>query len=140
MPSLPTHAAAQRLLDLIEHELAGLSASPDNTAYLTAHSFSRGGLERQIRSVERYLPFVNGRVLDWGCKHAPDACILRLLGRSDLELHGCDINPPGTFPVMHGFAGLHYQRLTHYATLPYPDAHFDTVISDGVLEHVPNDL
>lgn len=128
-----------RLRALYEEELSRLRGDAELADYLRAHSATRGAVERQVRGVERYLPFVRGRVLDWGCMHAPDAAILRLLGRTDLDLMGCDVFPPETFPAFHGFSGLCYQSLDHHYRLPYPDEHFDTVIGDGVLEHVPND-
>lgn len=131
---------ADRLRSLYEQELTQLRGNDELADYLRAHSATASALGRQIKSVHRYLPFVRGKVLDWGCMHAPDAVILRLLGRTDLELHGCDIFPPNAFPVFHGFSGLKYQTLEHHARLPYPDEHFDTVIGDGVLEHVPNDM
>lgn len=131
---------AAELRKLYDRELAELSTSDSELAgYLRAHSATTNALERQIAGVRRYLPHVSGRVLDWGCMHAPDAAILRLLGRDDLEIHGCDIFPEGTFPAFHGFAGLRYRVLDHHARLPYPDEHFDVVVGDGVLEHVPND-
>lgn len=133
-------APSDQLRSLYEKELAQLRGNEELAAYLRAHSATASALGRQLKSVDRYLPYVRGRVLDWGCMHAPDAAILRLLGKDDLELHGCDIFSPNTFPVFHDFSGLKYQSLEHHARLPYPDESFDTVIGDGVLEHVPNDM
>ena len=134
----------QRITQLYREQLQALAIQDTHrtrnlTSYLTAHSTSRGALLRQIETTRRYLPHVHGRVLDWGCLHAVDSCLLRLFGPVDAELHGCDITPPGVFGVFHDFAGLQYSQLQHAWALPYPDEHFDTVISDGVLEHVPND-
>ncbi|MFO0969680.1 MAG: methyltransferase domain-containing protein, partial [Gemmataceae bacterium] len=136
------------LRGLYQQELAALNGDAELAAYLRAHSATSNGLDRQVSAVRRYLPYVRGRVLDWGCMHAPDCAILTLLAASpdarrpelnDLELHACDVFPAGTFPVFHGFSGLAYRPLDHHYRLPYPDDHFDTVIGDGVLEHVPND-
>jgi SAM-dependent methyltransferase len=129
-----------QLYALYQQELAHIPGEEELAAYLRAHSGTASAMGRQVRSVERYLPYVRGRVLDWGCMHAPDAAILRLLGKNDVELHGCDIFPENSFPVFHGFSGLQYKCLDHHYRLPYADETFDTVISDGVLEHVPNDL
>jgi len=129
----------EQLRALYEQELAQHQECDEVADYLRAHSGTRNAMDRQIKSVHRYLPFVRGRVLDWGCMHAPDAAILRLLGRDDLDISGCDVFPQSAFPVFHGFSSLRYQSLEHHFRMPYPDNHFDTVIGDGVLEHVPND-
>ena len=136
--------ACRRLGQLYQEQLQELAAADTRRTrnlapYLTAHSTSQAALLRQIETTRRFLPHVAGRVLDWGCLHSLDGCLLRLLGPAGLELHGCDVLPPGLFNVFHGLARLQYRQLEHAWTLPYPDAFFDTVISDGVLEHVPND-
>jgi SAM-dependent methyltransferase len=110
------------------------------TPYVQAHSLG-GGVQRQVKAAELYLPYVRGRVLDWGCFHAPDACLIRRHLGSSVELHGCDTHPADSecFAVFHAEAGLRYTQVTHPYLLPYEESHFDTVIADGVLEHVPND-
>lgn len=128
------HAYAAHLLALYRDELR----RQDNP-YLRSHSASRGALDRQITTAGWFLPYVRGRVLDWGCAHAPDACMIRLHHGADVEIHGCDVGPPDAFPVFHGYADLQYRQLRHAYQLPYPDDFFDVVIGDGVLEHVPND-
>lgn len=114
-------------------------ANSEVAEYLTAHSGMASALARQVETVEQYLPHVRGRVLDWGCMHAPDSCLLKMMGSESLELHGCDFFPPGLFPIFHDFAGLQYRKLHHASRLPYPRDHFDTVIADGVLEHAAHD-
>ena len=58
-----------------------------------------------------------------------------------VELFGCDIFAPNTetFRVFHKFADLNYKQIQHPYEIPYGDDFFDTIIADGVLEHVPND-
>lgn len=107
--------------------------------YLASHSAALGALARQSQVVNRYLPHVAGKCLDWGCMHAPDSCLLQMIDELDIELHGCDLFPVDTFPVFHDYANLEYTQLDHPWNLPYADGEFDTVIADGVLEHVPND-
>jgi len=77
-------------------------------------------------------------VLDWGCRHAADACMVRMLCGTATEVHGCDVDD-AAYPVFFDFAGLKYSKLAHPYALPYADNSFDVVIGSGVLEHVPND-
>jgi SAM-dependent methyltransferase len=136
------HEERIRLLrELFQKQAAALSAAqrPVLAQYIEAHSRTDSAILRQLWAVSMYRPYVRGRTLEWGCNHAPDSCMLRTLGATDLELHGCDITPGELFQVGHQFCGLAYRRLDHWSRLPYKDAFFDTVIADGVLEHVPND-
>jgi SAM-dependent methyltransferase len=99
-------------------------------------------MRRQIYSCSMYLPYVSGKTLDWGCKHAPDSCVLKHFKGSELELYGCDAawaSDYGKYADFHDYADLKFTALEHPFLLPYPDNFFDTVISSGVLEHVPND-
>jgi ubiquinone/menaquinone biosynthesis C-methylase UbiE len=94
-------------------------------------------LDRHVRAFELYAPYLSPgmRILDWGCRHAPDACLMRTLNL-DLQLDGCDISNED-FAVFHQYAELNYQQLQHDYRLPYADQSFDVVLSSGVLEHVP---
>ncbi len=127
---------ADRLLGLYQKQLAS-----SNRSYLKAHAATRGGVLRQVQAARLYLPYVTGRVLDWGCFHAPDACLVRMFRGDEVELYGCDVHSPDLdcFPIFHQEAELRYQQLTHSYNLPYEDDFFDTIIADGVLEHAPND-
>ncbi len=107
--------------------------------HLRAHSSTYAAIARQVRAAELYFPYVTGRVLDWGCLHAIDACMVRMRFGAELEIHGCDIIEPTDYEVFHAYAGLKYAKLNHPYHMAYSDNHFDTVIADGVLEHVPND-
>ena len=72
----------RHLGNLYEREIAALSANGDTglAEYLRSHSVLPSAILRQIHIVQRYLPHVGGRTLDWGCSHAPDATLLKLLG------------------------------------------------------------
>jgi SAM-dependent methyltransferase len=106
--------------------------------YLSGHSGS-SGINRQVDAITAYLPHVQApaKVLDWGCHHAPDSCLLRLALGENVELFGCDILDPSRFAVFHDFARLNYVRLSDQFRLPYANEQFDLVIAAGVLEHCP---
>jgi SAM-dependent methyltransferase len=108
--------------------------------YLRVHA-THSSIARQVDVVERYLRSIpsGAKVLDWGCHHAPDSCLLRDALGDDVTLHGCDFDPPGRYPAFHGFARLAYRQLNHPITLPYEPETFDAVISSGVLEHAAMD-
>lgn len=78
-------------------------------------------------------------VLDWGCRHAPDSCLLRAAFGDAVTLHAADIDDSDRFAAFHTFARLSYTRLDHHYRLPYPDAAFDAVVGSGTLEHVAMD-
>lgn len=108
--------------------------------YLVEHSQPRC-IANQVRTFEWYRPYLpeRGSVLDWGCKHAPDSCILRATFGDRLDLHGCDFDPPDRFAAFHDYARTSYRQLTDTIALPYPSGSFDMVIGSGVLEHVAFD-
>src|SRR5688572_7397703 len=59
----------------------------------------------------KYLP-ASGAILDWGCNHAPDACLLRKTFGNRYELSACDFPPPFEFPVFKQYSQLQYSQLT----------------------------
>jgi SAM-dependent methyltransferase len=87
----------------------------------------------------KYFPFVKaGRILDWGCLHGPDSCLLKMSGMPGNQLFGCDIFPNEGMEIFREFSGIQFSTLSHPYQLPYPDTQFDTVIGSGVIEHVVN--
>lgn len=108
--------------------------------YLHAHSRNRAVIRRQVAIFERCQAFFKEvrTVLDWGCRQAADACMVRMLLGPKVDLYGCDVDDI-TYTPFFDFAGLKYTRLAHPYLIPYEDDSFDVVIGSGVLEHVPND-
>ena len=110
-------------------------------AYLRTHS-SRNSVRRQVDAFRRYQAYLprRGAILDWGCFHAPDSCMIRQQLGDQVELDGCDLHDPGICRRFHDAAGLQYLRLAETPRLPYPDQRFHAVVGSGVLEHVAVDL
>lgn len=104
--------------------------------YVTEHG-SRNSIRRQVDVFGTYASSLTNptSILDWGCRHAPDSCLVRLAFGSAVEIHGCDVIDAREFEVFHSFAGLKYTRLEEPVRLPYENEQFDVVIASGVLEH-----
>jgi SAM-dependent methyltransferase len=136
---MSTDQAFKTLSDLYsqyEQHAAG-EADP----YILQHANS-AMIQRQIHSSLMYLPYVSGKTLDWGCKHAPDSCLLQHFKGGALDLYGCDASwasDYGSFADFYQSAKLKFTPLEHPFLLPYQDSFFDTIVGSGVLEHVPND-
>lgn len=124
----------EKLYCAYEHEL-GDAVEP----YVRSHFTNRMAIERQVYSAKMYSKYISGRVLDWGCRHAPDSCILRSMFGSQVDIYGCDTYFSDGYGVFHNYSELKFTLLNHPYKLLYEDNFFDSVISSGVLEHVAND-
>jgi SAM-dependent methyltransferase len=87
-----------------------------------------------------FAPYVRGKVLEWGCQHGLDSCVFRMRFGRSVQLFSCDVFEDSVFKPFHEFSGTAYSRIRHPFKLDYSDSYFDVVLSNGVLEHVPDDL
>lgn len=135
-PSVEEASLQALLEDLYRQQL---SLDPGNH-YFRIHGTPRF-IANQIRTFHWYRPYLpeSGTVLDWGCHHAPDSCLLRAWFGDRLILHGADFADPRRFRVFREFAGATYQQLRDVVTLPYASGSLDAVIGSGVLEHAAMD-
>ena len=108
--------------------------------YLEEHARPRT-IRGHVEMFHRYLPHLprHGAILDWGCNHAPDSCLLRAARGDAYALYGCDFPPPGTFEAFHGFADFEYRPLEDIVRIPFGDGQFDAVVGGGTLEHTAMD-
>lgn len=108
--------------------------------YLRQHS-NKNSILRQISIFERYKKYLpeSGLMLDWGCMHAPDACMFKIEFNDKFLLHGCDFREENEFETFWDFAGLKFTKLDHIFKLPYNTENFDVVVGSGVLEHTAMD-
>lgn len=129
----------RELAELLRKLYAAQSAQHPHDGYLRQHG-DAGFLAGTVDVFAFYEPFLpqSGRILDWGCRHAPDAALIRAR-RPNIELDGCDVLAPDTYPVFYDYARLRYRQLQDIIRLPYDDATFDAVIAAGALEHVAMD-
>jgi SAM-dependent methyltransferase len=111
-----------------------------NADYLDAHFAMDLTLWRHLAVLDWMAPWIRGRVLEWGCHYALDSCVYRIRFGDAVDLFGCDVVDLGAYRPFHRFSGLRYTELRHPFLLPYEDGTFDVVTSNGVLEHVPQEV
>lgn len=124
----------QELLeDLYRRQLA---LDPKN-AYLVEHG-NPVWIANHIRTFhfDRAHLRATGNVLDWGCNHAPDSCLLCAWFGDRLNLYSCDFIDRDRYQVFHRYSASFYTKLEETILLPYPPNFFEAVIRSGVLESV----
>ncbi|MGH3080771.1 MAG: class I SAM-dependent methyltransferase [Gaiellaceae bacterium] len=79
-----------------------------------------------------------GRLLDWGCGWGQVTALLREEGVDAIAFDfRADLDAPKTEPLTQ-FPGIEAHLTPDPVRLPFDDDSFDTVLSCGVLEHVPD--
>lgn len=109
--------------------------------YLKYHA-SKQAICSKVNSFLGYKDFIpsTGRILDWGCQHGSDSCMVRAtLPVKDVSLVGCDFLSPNHYPIFWSFSGIEFVQLNDPVKLPFHDSSFDCVIGGGVLEHTAMD-
>jgi SAM-dependent methyltransferase len=121
-----------RLLDSLYRRQELLAPDP----YLGDHG-DRRQILNHAHTFRWYAPLLpaRGKVLDWGCRHAPDSCLMRAVFGDAFELHGCDFVEPEQYCAFREYAEIAYKKLNHPWGLPYDTHSFDAVIGSGTLEH-----
>lgn len=104
----------------------------DEPLQLLSRRFSRNGIHVEA--------FRGGRALDAGCGNGRYTIALRRLGFA--EVCGIDVSTVGiadahTRLQESWLSGVHFQQASALA-LPFPEASFDFVFSNGVLHHTPD--
>lgn len=133
----PTQESLEQLLCDLYHRQSALN--PDHV-YFQIHG-QPSWVRNHVRTFLWYRPYIpaEGHVLDWGCHHGPDSCLLRAWFGDRLNLHGCDHQEPDSFPVFREYSRARFERLEDPVRLPYESNTFNAVVASGVLEHVPMD-
>jgi SAM-dependent methyltransferase len=139
-PAAPPGSEFERLCSILSELYRETLAAGAPTAYMQEHARPKC-VANQVRTFQWYQPFLPaaGSILDWGCNHAPDSCLLRAQYGERFELHGCDFLPAGAFPTFYSFADFAYRQLDDVVRLPYPSEFFDVVVGSGALEHAAMD-
>lgn len=110
--------------------------------YLDAHFSMPLTIRRRLAMIDWLAKGIRptDRVLEWGCQHAVDSCVYRRRFGPALELHGCDAVPPDAYRPFYEYSGLRYALIQHHYQLEYADNFFDVVTSNGVWEHVADEV
>jgi SAM-dependent methyltransferase len=131
---------ATDLCALLSRLYGELSPEFKETDYYKIHA-EREYLKHHVNVFLWYLQYLpeSGSILDWGCNHGPDSCLLRKVFDDRYDLHSCDFHAETDFRVFRDFSRSRYTQLNNLTSLPYAESSFDVVIGSGVLEHTAMD-
>src|SRR5947209_4656792 len=110
------HDEIATLRRLLAEQVEYIATRPDLDAsmdYLQAHFAMDITLRRHLMAIDLIVPYIHGRVLEWGCRHALDSCVYRMRLRQRVDLHGCDVFDRDLYRPFHDFSGLQYRRIQH---------------------------
>jgi SAM-dependent methyltransferase len=135
-----TPSEARELLRLLVQLYQEQAAFTGATPYLAEHS-RVAAITHHVSVFAWYRQYLSAgqTVLDWGCNHGPDSCLVRKTFGDLIEIHGCDFADAGEFRAFRDYSRQRYTQLSHPTDLPYADNTFDVVIGSGVLEHTAMD-
>lgn len=83
--------------------------------------------------IRRYVPLENRAILDVGCGLG---MYVQAFRRYSQDVHGVDIDEEKVAEARRTLPNI---RVAPAEALPYPDGHFDVVLSHEVIEHVTDD-
>jgi SAM-dependent methyltransferase len=93
----------------------------------------RFGQERRLNLVRKHVSLEGRRILDIGCGLG---AYVEAFRRFSDQVHGVDVDPE---KVAKASAKLPNIQVSAAESLPFPDASFDVVFSNEVIEHVDDD-
>jgi len=135
-PQVGARELRDGLSDLFARQLA-----KSHGDYIQYHS-SKQAIASKVNSFLEYKDYLpqDGRILDWGCHHAPDSAMIRMSsGPNQPKITGCDFLEPDRYKIFWDFSGIEYIRLNHITRLPFEDNSFDCIVGSGALEHTARD-
>jgi SAM-dependent methyltransferase len=140
MKQLISRSEAGELCELLAQIYEEQIKTSGQIPYLMEHS-SREFVKHQVNVFLWYLQYFpqSGAILDWGCNHGPDSCLIRKVFNEKYDLYACDFLPESEFSNFRNYCKPKYTQLNHPIGLPYAENSFDVVIGSGVLEHTAMD-
>lgn len=123
------------------HDGIGVAAPSDAEDTASPTAISRGrpsyswrfGQDRRLEMVRQYVPLEGARILDIGC--GIGTYVRRFRAFTD-EVYGVEVEEER---VAEASVELPNIQVARGEALPFPDAHFDLVFSNEVIEHVDDD-
>lgn len=147
--SLPYGAPVGRYHTLYRPDIDAIAPSPPEHLMLrvVGHddptAFKTGGMKLYsdflAALARRRNPAEVRRVLDWGCG-CGRAVVHFMQHPARPEVHGCDIDGDAIAWCQANLRGGHFAQIDPRPPLPYPDGHFDAIVSCSVFSHLKRDM